>query len=157
MPTIITRSYRPDDARATAEVYQTAIRTTAAHHYGHDQIEAWAGTDIDLERWNCNRIASWTIVAEVDGQVRGFSDLTPDGELDMLFVHPETGGQGLARRLVTDVLAEARRRGLSVVTTRASRAARPVFEHLGFIVDAENPHNIVRETVVPNFDMHINL
>ncbi len=115
--TLLIRRYEPSDAAATANVYQQAIRTTAAAHYDPAQINAWAGNDIDLQRWNMRRLAAWTVVAEVDGAIVGFSDLTPDGELDMLFVHPDAGGQGVARALVTSVLDEGRRRGLTTITT----------------------------------------
>ena len=155
--TVLLRSYRASDARATADVYRAAIRTTAARHYDHAQVTAWLGGDIDLERWNRNRATAWTVVAELNGAVVGFSDLTTDAQLDMLFVHPDAGGQGVARQLVMAVLAHARRRELARVTTHASRAARPVLERLGFVADAENPTNMVRGVAVPNVDMHIDL
>ena len=85
----------------------------------------------------------------------GFSDLTDDGVLDMLFVHPDAGGQGVARMLVEAVLGEARRRGLARVSTHASRTARPAFERLGFVVDRENVDNTTRGVWVPNFDMQV--
>lgn len=151
------REYRHSDAAVTAGVFQAAIRTTAALYYDQDQIEAWGGGQIDVARWDLNRSTAWTVVAELDGAVVGFSDLTADGELDMLFVHPAVGGRGIARHLVTAVLAEARRRGMEVVATHASRAARPAFERFGFVVDAENSRNMVRGVAVPNFDMHVQL
>lgn len=151
------RHYRPSDASATARTFQAAIKTTAARHYSPAQIEAWGGGDIDLDLWNQRREASWTIVAELDGVVMGFSDLTPDGELDMLFVHPDAGGRGIAHQLVSAVLDEGRQRGLRSISTRASRTARPTFEALGFVVNTENPHNMIRGVTVPNFDMHLDL
>lgn len=151
------RPYEQTDAAATAQLFQAAIRTTAARHYEPAQIDAWAGDVLDLGRWNHRRSVAWTTVAELDGAVVGFSDLTPDGELDMLFVHPDAGGRGIARQMVTAVVAEGRRRGLRSITTHASRAARPVFERLGFVVDAENSGNRLRGVAVPNFDMHIEL
>lgn len=155
-PSVI-RPYEQRDADATALVFQAAIRATAAVYYAPEQVEAWAGGAIDLERWDRSRSAAWTLVAELDGAVVGFSDLTSDGELGMLFVHPDAGGRGIARQLVTEVLAEGRRRGLSVIRTHASRAARPAFERFGFVMDAENRHNTTRGVVVPNSDMHIAL
>lgn len=151
------RPYEQADATATAQLFQAAIRTTAARHYEPAQIEAWAGGDVDVEGWNRSRSGAWTVVAELDGAVVGFSDLTPDGVLDMLFVHPDAGGRGIARQLVNAVVAEGRRRGLHSITTHASRAARPAFERFGFVVDAEHPRTMIRGVAVPNFDMHIEL
>lgn len=87
----------------------------------------------------------------------GFSDLVDGGLLDMLFVHPDAGGRGVARALVTAVLDHAREVGLTRIVTHASRAARPAFERFGFVLDEENPQNVVRGVCVPNYDMHIDL
>lgn len=75
----------------------------------------------------------------------------------MLFVHPAAGGRGIARQLVMAALAEARRREVDTVTTHAGWAARPACERFGFVVDAENPNNMVRRVAIPDFDRHIDL
>ncbi|MGC0144551.1 GNAT family N-acetyltransferase [Pseudactinotalea sp. Z1732] len=69
----------------------------------------------------------------------------------------QAGGRGIARSLITSVLAEARRRGCTRVTTRASRAARATFARCGFVVDRENKTNTVRGVLVPNFEMHVEI
>ncbi|HBY24217.1 MAG TPA: GNAT family N-acetyltransferase [Propionibacteriaceae bacterium] len=153
----VLRRYQPADAGATRNVFEAAIRGTAARFYAPEQIDAWCPTTHDPQAWAAARARAWTIVAELDGHLVGFSDLRDDGELDMLFVAPEAGGRGVARALVAEVLAEARRRQLTKVTTRASRAARPAFERFGFVVDRPNENNIVRGVAVPNFEMHIDL
>ena len=154
---LLLRPFRDSDAGSTREVFEAAIRGTAAAYYTPEQIDAWCPATHDPQAWAAARARAWTIVAEVDDRVVGFSDLRDDGELDMLFVAPEAGGRGVARALVAEVLAEARRRQLSRVTTRASRAARPAFERFGFVVDRPNEKNIVRGVAVPNFEMHIDL
>jgi len=54
------------------------------------------------------------------------------GYLLNFWVEPESRGKGLARLLVTESLAEARRRGLRVVALHASNAGRPVYTAMGF-------------------------
>lgn len=162
-PPVRLRPYAPGDARATWLVFHEAVSVTAARHYTAEQVAAWSPGEVDLSSWDARRRSAWTLVGVEGSRVVGFSDLTCDGVLDMLFVHPDVGGRGVARLLVGAVLDEASRRGLSSVVTHASRSARPVFEHLGFVVDAENPDNaenrdnIVRGVRVPNFDMHVDL
>lgn len=147
------RPYTEGDARATRTVFEGAVRGTAARLYSQDQIDAWCPHKHDAEAWQRSRERAWTVVAEVDSDVAAFSDLTDDAVLDMLFVRPDAAGLGIARRLVAVVLDEARRRHMQVVTTHASRAARPVFEHLGFDVVRENPENMIRGVAVPNTTM----
>ena len=155
---IIVRQYRPDDAHSTRDVFDRAIRGTAAHFYDPAQIEAWGqGGDVDLASWNERRERAWTIVAELEGRIDGFADLCDGGLLDMLFVHPDAGERGVARALVSAVLDHARRNGVPQVPTYASRAARAVFERLGVVVDREDSENQVRGVLVPNCEMHIDL
>ena len=149
------RPYRsPDDAAATFDLFQAAIRQTAALVYGPDQIDAWAGPSrTDLTGWDCRRREASTLVAEVDGTVVGFTDLLPDGLVDMLFVDPRAGRRGLARALLAGVKLDARARGIPELRTLASRSAQPAFESLGFTLVADRPDNTVRGVVVPNAEM----
>ncbi|WP_309135384.1 GNAT family N-acetyltransferase [Cellulomonas sp.] len=147
------------DAGATFAVYQAAIRRTAAKDYTPEQIEAWLGRrGGDLTGWGEARARARTLVARTGtGDVVGFTDLLPDGLVDMLFVHPDAGGRGVARALLTAVAAEARARGLRELRTFASRTAQPVFERLGFTVWADRPDNTARGVVVPNAEMRCTL
>jgi putative acetyltransferase len=151
------RRYKSDDAEGTWRAFDESVSRTAALYYTPAQIAAWNPGTVDLKQWNGRRARAWTIVADAEAKIAGFSDLTADGELDMLFVHPDFGGRGVARALVSAVLDEARRRGLPEVRTHASRAARPALERLGFVTDRENVDNRVRGHLVPNYDMHVTI
>jgi ribosomal protein S18 acetylase RimI-like enzyme len=54
------------------------------------------------------------------------------GYLLNFWVEPKFRNRGLARSLVTESLAEARRRRIRVVALHASDAGRPVYEAMGF-------------------------
>ncbi|MFK4090080.1 GNAT family N-acetyltransferase [Kribbella sp. NPDC020789] len=154
------RSYVPADAVPTWRVYYAAVRRTAIRDYTEEQVRAWAPdeADVDFEVWAARRAAAHTYVACVDDTVVGFSDFTDDGLLDMLFVHPDHSGQGIARLLVTKIQHEAAAHGLTRLITHASRTARPAFESFGFVVDRDNPTNQTRTGVlIPNYDMHYDL
>ncbi len=64
-----------------------------------------------------------------EGTVRGY--------LLNVFVEPAYRKRGLARELVQLCLAEARARGIGVVTLHASDEGRPLYESLGFTVTNE--------------------
>jgi putative acetyltransferase len=154
----IRRYGAPDDAEATFGVFQAAVRQTAAQVYDARQVDAWAGPpDRDLTGWDARRREATTFVAEREDGVVGFCDLRDGDLVDMLFVHPRAGGQGVARRLVTAVKDEAGARGLTVLRTFASRSAEPVFARLGFTVVAYRPDNSTRGVVVPNYEMRCRL
>lgn len=147
------RAYEPEDAESTWETYFRAIRDTASKDYSPEQVAAWAPDSVDLLEWNDRRSAAHTVVAVLDGRVVGFSDVTDDGLLDMLFVHSDAGGRGVARALVEAVVVRARELGLSELHTHASRTARPVFERFGFEVRRANDQNWIRGENLPNYDM----
>lgn len=156
MPLIV-RPYASEDALPTWEVFHAAVRRTAVRDYTEDAVRAWAPDVIDLDSWGRRRAAAHTSVACVDSRVIGFSDVTDDGLLDMLFVHPDHGGEGVARALVRQVLKEAADMGLRRVVTHASRTARPAFERFGFVVDRENSERQRDGHDLTNWDMHIDL
>lgn len=135
-------------------MYTSAIIQTANADYDAEQIAAWVGPELaDLSEWDARRKAASTFVAIVDEQVVGFADLLEDGLLDMLFVHHEYVGRGIARQLVDTVKLEAATAGLSALRTCASRTARPVFERFGFRLVAVRANNTIRGRTVPNFEM----
>lgn len=155
--TVIVREYAPPDAEPTWEVYFRAVRDTALKDYSAEQVAAWAPASVDLGAWNQRRSNAHTFVATEAGRVVGFSDVTDDGVLGMLFVHPDAGGHGVARALVSTVISTARTMGLRRLVTHASRTARPVFERFGFEVDRANENNWIRGENLPNYDMHLEL
>lgn len=141
--TLTLRPYRREDLDAVIEVFQTAVHRVASKFYTPAQIAAWAPDEVDREGWAERRASRPTWVVESGGKVVGFSDLEPDGHIDMLFTHSDFQGRGVARLLLTKVESEARLAKLSRLYTEASHAARPVFAHYGFQVLKE-------QTVAPD-------
>ncbi len=134
LPTI--RRYMADDCDATIEIFLRAIREVASKDYGPAEIDAWAKVE-DREAWATRRASRPAWIAEIDGRAAGFTDLEPDGHLDMMFVHPDFQGMGIASRLLQVVEAQARLWSLSRLFTEASVTARPFFERCGFVLLAQ--------------------
>jgi putative acetyltransferase len=133
------RDYVAADCDATIAIFLSAIREVASKDYTPDEIAAWAQVE-DRDAWAKRRASRPSWVVECDGIVVGFSDLEPDGHLDMMFVHPAYQGVGAASLLLAGVEDEARRQGIGRIFTEASLTARPFFERRGFTV-------IARQTV----------
>jgi putative acetyltransferase len=75
-----------------------------------------------------------TWVAVLDRELVGFTDLEPDGHIDMMFVHPAHQGVGVATLLLATVEAAAIAQGVHRLFTEASLTARPFFEKRGFSI-----------------------
>jgi putative acetyltransferase len=149
---IFVRDYRPADLDALIALFRESVRKIARHDYTQGQVMAWAPDDIDRASWAARRSSRPTWVAEIGGVVAGFTDLTADGLIDMLYVHPTYQRRGIARALVERADSAARAGGLLRLRTEASIAARPVFERLGFrVVEAQTV--ILRGEALVNYRM----
>ena len=155
-PDVTIRPYKIDDLDATIDIFLRAVREVSFRDYTPDQIAAWARVE-DPTAWGVWRSSRPTWIAETHNQPAGFADLTYDGLLDMMFVHPNFQGVGVASSLLAKVEAEAAAQGLKRIHTEASKTARPFFERKGFrLVKAQQVQkrgqvldNFLMEKVVP--------
>ena len=149
---IVIRAYAPEDVDACAALFTRAVREGAARDYDAAQGAAWAPDEIDRARWAARLGGRPTWVATVGGGIAGFSDLEPDGHIDMLFVHPDHQGRGVAATLLDWIEARAAEAGIQRLFTEASLTARGFFEKRGFrvIVAQDVP---LRGQVLRNYRM----
>jgi len=110
------------------------VRSIAAGDYSESQVRAWAPDVIDEEKFGqrCESKSTW--VAKIEDRIAGFSDLEPNGHVDMLFVHPDFQRRGVARALLQHVEKAARAMDLRRLYAEVSITARQTFEAMGFRV-----------------------
>jgi putative acetyltransferase len=136
------RRYRPTDLAGLIALFRDTVRRINGRDYSQQQVLAWAPDDIDARRWRHRFDSKEVWVADLDGAPVGFVDVARDGLIDMLYVHADHQGVGIASLLLRTVEASARTHGLLRLFTEASITARPFFEHRGFRVIA--PQRMVR-------------
>jgi len=134
MQPVALRLYRTADVASLVDLFRASVRVLAAHDYTTSQRRAWAPDAIDEEKFGQRCASKTTWVAEIEDRIAGFSDLEPDGHIDMLYVHPDFHRRGVARALLEQIEAAARELDLRRLYTEASLTARPVFETAGFRV-----------------------
>lgn len=123
------RPYRSADCPALARLFYDTVHSVNAADYTPAQQNAWATGTVDLAQWDQSFSAHHTLVAEENGQLVGFGDITADGYLDRLYVHKDHQRQGIAAALCTALEAAVQ---TGTVTTHASITARPFFEKRGY-------------------------
>ena len=107
------RPGRSDDAEAVARVQVETWQAAYAHALPAKQLAELSVT----ERAEAHRRRPPTFVAEVGGQLVGFvgvgasPDPDADGELFMIYVHPDHWGTGVGRALIEAGEEELRRSG----------------------------------------------
>lgn len=130
------RPFRADDVASLIALFRASVRSIGRRDYTEPQVLAWAPDLIEDSQFARRCAAKSTWVAEAEGHIAGFSDIEPDGHVDMLYVHPNMQRRGVTRALLAHIENLARIKGLHRLHTEASVTARPVFEAMGFNVVA---------------------
>jgi len=150
--TIRIRAYQPDDLDSLINLFTDTVRRVAGRDYTEAQTAAWAPTAVSRAKWSQRLAGRPTFVAEIGPAIVGFSDLEPDGHIDMMFVHADHQGQGVASRLMDHIEGMAAEFGLAALFTESSITARPFFERRGFHV-VESQDVEVRGQILRNYRM----
>ncbi|ALE06146.1 acetyltransferase [Arthrobacter sp. ERGS1:01] len=152
-PSIVIRPYGESDAAATLAVFIAAVTETASADYTAEQVQAWAQPERrDVGTWHAAMLARNSVVATIEGELAGFSDVGPDGYVDMMFVSPRHQRRGVARQLLAHAEAHARSNGTPALSADVSITARPFFEQHGFTVEAEQ-HPVKAGVELTNYKM----
>lgn len=136
------RNLNEDEAPILWEIYWGAIHNVSTRDYSAEQLEAWAPSSFDSELWKTRILALDPFVAEIDGQIVGYSDLQPQGLIDHFFVHYLWQGRGVGRILMQEIETRARHGGIPNLEAHVSVTAKPFFEKSHFHVVAEQDHEI---------------
>lgn len=124
---MILRRYHPDDLQAILQLFRETVHTVNAKDYSPEQIAAWAPDDLDEIKWANLLAANYTIIAEANGVIVGFGDLTEDGEIDHLYIHKDFQSRGFAHQILHALIEKAKDNGLTAVTAAVSITALPFF------------------------------
>ena len=138
MSAISLRPYLPADASLCAEIFRASIELSASDDYSDEQRDAWAARADDTVAFGARLAGSLTLVALIDGEPVGFASLRSEGEIDMLYVDPRFGRNGVASALIDALTRLAGARGVEQLTSEVSDTARPLFERHGFVAQRRN-------------------
>ena len=139
------RQYRSSDLASLIALFQDTVRKVNARDYSDQQVEVLAPDQIDPMAW-MHRFATKAVrVAEFNGAPVGFVAVARDGQIDMLYVHADHQGEGIASALLRSAEAWAHSRGLARMFTEATITARPFFERRGFHLIG--PQRVIRRAL----------
>lgn len=131
------RPYRNSDFNAIVICFNRSVRQLGARYYTPEQIAAWAPELTDLQAWSHRLANGGVFVAETGADLTGFVRVEENGLVDLLYVDPAYVRRGIGRELLQTACVWAARRGAGRLWAEVSLAARPLFEMMGFQVEAE--------------------
>lgn len=123
------------DTGQLKNLYQGTITHINSRHYNPEQVRAWAARGERIASLE-NKIKQqyFYVAVNPEDTITGFASVEADGELDMMFVHKDFQGQGIATLLIEQIFEKAMELGLPSLTSYVSITARPFFEKMGFKV-----------------------
>lgn len=127
------------DNQAITQLFYETITSINVKDYDAQQIETWASSAENKFFWKQQIEKQYFIIAENDEYLLGFTSLTVDGYLDLMYVHKNHQKQGIASALLENILTEANRLNLIKIWTDASITARPFFLNKGFVIEKIYP------------------
>lgn len=125
------------DAEVITKLFRTTIETVNAKDYSPPQINAWASGADDKQRWLKLIDEQFFFVAEFNTQITGFASVTHDGYIDVLYVHKDFQGKGIASQLLKTLEQKAFELELRKIYTDSSITAKPFFLSKGFVIEKE--------------------
>jgi putative acetyltransferase len=131
------RKYNESDARDLWAIFYHTIRNVNSRDYSLAHVEAWAPDDFSPEAWQRKMNAISPFVAEIDGEIVGYTDLQENGLIDHFFCHHKHQGQGVGRHMMEHLLKVGELQGITRFYSEVSITARPFYEKFGFNVAKE--------------------
>lgn len=120
------------DKYSITELFRTTIQRVNVNHYSPQEIIAWSAGSESHDRW-INRINTHYFVLSHDGDtLTGMASIDHLGYLDIIYVHHEYQGLGIASELLNRMETRCRALGHEEITSDVSITAKPFFLHKGF-------------------------
>lgn len=126
------RPMLPSDAPLLAQIFRASIAGLTVEDYSPAQQDAWIATADDEAGFAARRAQELTLVAMLAREPAGFASLKGNDHIEMLYVHPDAAGKGVAKALCEALETLAAARGVTRIATDASDTARDFFAHRGY-------------------------
>lgn len=137
-PRLALRPFLPADTPLLREIFRDSIEELTADDYTETQQEAWASVADDEAAFGKKLAGQLTLIATLEGSPVGFASLAGKDRIDMLYVHPAAGGQGVGAMLIDALEKLAGSRGAASLAVDASDSARGFFEKRGYVAQRRN-------------------
>lgn len=125
------REYKSSDCNTIADLFYDTVHCINAKDYTKDQLNVWATGNVDIDEWDKSFLNNYTLVAEENGIIIGFADISNEGYLDRLYVHKDHQNIGVATALC-DRLEKTY--SVEYITTHASITSKSFFQKRGYKV-----------------------
>lgn len=97
------RKYNENDNNEIYKLFYDTVHSVNIKDYNLEQVNVWAKENINIQKW-CEKFKnSYTLIAEENENIVGFSNIDPDGYFDMLYVHKNFQDKEVAKTLLNNI------------------------------------------------------
>ncbi|WP_374174851.1 GNAT family N-acetyltransferase [Flavobacterium tructae] len=114
------------------QLYTETIQSVCKNDYNPAQIEAWTYGVHNTERWLEVVHTQFVLLAIIETKMVGFGTLKNGNYIDFFYIHKDYQKQGIAHKLLNELLLEAQKQHSKIITSDISITAKPFFEKNGF-------------------------
>lgn len=140
------------DLKALQNLFVDTVSSVYSADYDAEQIAAWTSSVEDSERWMNIITKQVVVVAKISEQIVGFATLANGNYIDLMYVHKNHQGKGIAGTLYQYLEHVALQNDQTDLYADVSKTALPFFQHVGFSIEREQ--TVVRKGVeLTNFRM----
>jgi putative acetyltransferase len=120
------------DAPDLAAIFAASIDELTGGDYSPAQQAAWIASAESEAAFAARLRELLTILAVRDGEAVGFAAVRNPDQIEMLYVHPDAAGQGVATALCDAIERLIQARGAKSLTVSASDTSQGFFAKRGF-------------------------
>lgn len=128
------RRYKIGEEDALRQICRDTTLRVNVEEYGCELVEKWAAMLKDVSKWEERIHRKNPFVAEKDGAIVGFAEITETGKISAFYSHCEWQRKGVGEALYEAIEAEASRLEVDSIQVESSSSASGFFERKGFRV-----------------------
>lgn len=140
-----------DDIQSVKDLFKGSIFNICSKDYSPEQISAWGKRGENDNVWRTRIQDQYFLIAELNQTIIGCVSLTTENYVDVMFVHYNHQGKGIASLLLRAIENRATYSYDNIISVDASITAKLFFKKKGYQVVKEQHVNI--GTILINYKM----
>ena len=123
-----------NDLEKITHLFRDTIQNVASKDYSAQEITSWSEGAKNTDNWLKRIDTHYYLLVNINNRLAGMASLDKTGYLDVIYVHPEHQGEGIASDLLHKMEERARQDGHDYITSDVSITAKPFFLKKGYVV-----------------------
>ena len=126
------RRYREGEEDCLRQLCRDTTCQVNVREYGKELVEKWASRLGSRTDWNERVRLKQPLVAEVNGEIVGFAELTKKGSISAFYSHHLWQKKGIGSALLEAIKKDADKLGIEIIQVESSLSAKRFFTNRGF-------------------------